>query len=89
MVVLAGQFRLLAIGTGSPFGYTVRKLAAVVPVTVTFITTALTPVSGTPEPPVLVTSTGSHGAGAPWGGVPADVAGDVPRLEDALGPTGS
>src|ERR1700681_1708286 len=49
------QLRLDASGRGTPAGHTVRKLGAVVFVTVTFRTTALTPVDGTETCPAIWT----------------------------------
>src|SRR5262249_22717738 len=48
----ATQFRLDATGSEVPAGHTVRKLDALVLVTVTFRTTAETPLIGTPARPV-------------------------------------
>src|SRR5436309_3548884 len=48
----ATGFRFDAVGRGTPFGHTVRKLRAVGSVTVTFRTTDDTPVAGTPPRPV-------------------------------------
>src|ERR1700716_1640179 len=50
------QLRLDASGRATPAGQTVRKLAAVVLVAVTFRTTALTPVAGTGPCPAIWTS---------------------------------
>src|SRR4029077_14888828 len=50
-VLPAVQFRLEARGWGSPAGQTVKKLGAVVSVTVTLSITALTPLAGTPPCP--------------------------------------
>src|SRR5436305_1285691 len=49
------QLRFEARGREVPVGYAVMKLAAVVFVTVTFSTTAVAPLTGTPPAPVIWT----------------------------------
>src|SRR5450759_4249952 len=50
------QLRLEAFGSAPPVGNTVKKPAEVVPVAVTFMTTAVTPPAGIPPAPVTWTA---------------------------------
>ena len=59
------QFKFEESGRTEPVGQTVKKLCAVVSVTVTFKATADTPLAGTPPPPVTWTSNVPPGVKVP------------------------